>query len=456
MARQAESNSPFTAAELNDRATRRRAIEALVWGMPAVNYDLMLQAAVRVGGAFNQIIYWSRLPSWKNQTLTPNPDSIYLMPFINTKEIGPVVLEIPPADDGSITGSIDDCWQTALADVGPAGADKGQGGKYLILPPNYQGDIPAGHIALPSDTFQSYALLRSILKDGSNAAIARAVAYGKRVKLYPLSDAKKRPDAVFVNAIEEMFDATIPYDVRFYEALDRIVQAEPWLSRDKAMIDQLHSVGIEKGERFEPDETTQRLLQESADEAHSWIDLRYEALFASPYYEGTHWALPADSEVVEGLETNFARPDSYPIDGRGTSYSMAFFSAKRLGAGQFYLMSIKDGEDNALDGARIYRLIVPAKAPITQYWSATVYDRTTHALIRDAQWSSRSSQSSGLEQNLDGSVSLYFAPEAPNGQETNWIPTSREGRFEVLFRLYGPEKSFFDKTWKLPDIAAVR
>ncbi|MFY9631979.1 MAG: DUF1254 domain-containing protein [Candidatus Cybelea sp.] len=456
MARQAESNSPFTAAELNERAARRRAIEALVWGMAAVNYDLMLQAALRIGGAYNQIVYWSRLPSWKNQTLTPNPDSIYLMLFMNTKDVGPVVLEIPPADDGSITGSIDDCWQTALEDVGPAGADKGDGGKYLILPPGYQGDVPSGHIALPSDTFQSYALLRSILRDGSDAAIAKAVAYGKRVKLYPLSDAAERPNAVFVDAIEEMFDATIPYDVRFYQALDRIVQAEPWLMRDKAMIDQLRSVGIEKGKRFEPDETAQRLLQESADEAHAWIDLRYEALFAAPYYEGTHWALPADSEVVEGLETNFAQPDSYPIDGRGTSYSMAFFSAKRLGAGQFYLMSIKDAEGNAFDGAHAYRLTVPAKAPITQYWSATVYDRVTHALIRDTRWSSRSSQSPGLKQSPDGSVNVYYAPEAPSGQEANWIPTSREGRFEVLFRLYGPEKSFFDKTWKLPDIEAVR
>ena len=455
MARQAEKTAPFTPAELDERAMRRRAIEALVWGMPAVNYDLMFQAALGIGGAFNQIIYWSRLPSWKNQTLTPNPDSIYLMPFIDTKDVGPVVLEIPPADEGSITGSIDDCWQTALEDVGPAGADKGEGGKYLILPPGYKGDIPPGYITLPSDTYKSYALLRSILKDGSDAAIARAVSYGKRVKLYPLADAKARPDAVFVDAIEELFDATIPYDVRFYRALDRIVQAEPWLTRDKAMIDQLRSIGIEKGKRFEPDVRAQQLLEESANEGHSWIDLRYEALFASPYYGGTHWALPADSEVVESLETDFAQPDSYPIDGRGTSYSMAFFSAKRLGAGQFYLMAIQDGEGRAFEGARTYRLTVPPKAPITQYWSATAYDRATHALIRDTPWSSRSSQSPGLKQNPDGSVNLYFAPEAPGREEANWIPTNGNGRFEVLFRLYGPEKPFFDKTWKLPDIEAV-
>ncbi len=167
--------------DLARRAIERRAVEAVIWGMPAVNYDLMYQAMVReTKGTFNQIVYWSRLPDWKNQTLTPNPDAIYLMPFFNTKEVGSVVLEIPPADEGSITGSIDDGWQAALEDVGPAGVDKGKGGKYLILPPGYAEKVPDGYIGLPSDTYQTYALLRSILKSGSETDIAKAVAYGKR------------------------------------------------------------------------------------------------------------------------------------------------------------------------------------------------------------------------------------------------------------------------------------
>src|SRR5205085_4161154 len=98
-----------------------RAVEAVIWGMPSVNFDRMYQAMVHTGGAYNQVLYWSKLPSWKNQTLTPNPDAVYLMPFISTKDVGPVVLEIPPATDGTIVGSIDDAWQTAIEDVGPAG-----------------------------------------------------------------------------------------------------------------------------------------------------------------------------------------------------------------------------------------------------------------------------------------------------------------------------------------------
>ena len=129
----------FTPEQLQERTLHRRAIEAAIWGIPAVNYEMMSQALVRdAKGAPNQIVYWSRLLDGKNQTLTPNPDAIYLMPFYDTTN-GPVVLEIPPADDGSITGSIDDAWQCAIADVGPAGTDAGKGGKYLILPPDYQG-----------------------------------------------------------------------------------------------------------------------------------------------------------------------------------------------------------------------------------------------------------------------------------------------------------------------------
>ena len=98
-----------------------------------VNYDLMYQAAVQNQGNSDQIVYWSRLPRWKNQTLTPNPGAVYLMPFYNTKDAGPMVLEIPRADEGSILGSLDDCWQTVIEDVGLAGVDKEKGGKYLIL-----------------------------------------------------------------------------------------------------------------------------------------------------------------------------------------------------------------------------------------------------------------------------------------------------------------------------------
>ncbi len=445
--------------DLADRTVHRRAVEAIIWGMPAVNYDLMFQAMVReTNGGFNQIAYWSRLPDWKIQTLTPNPDAIYLTPFTNTAEAGPMVLEIPPADDGSITGTVMDVWQCALEDVGPAGVDKGQGGKYLILPPGHKDRVPEGYISLPSDTYEGYALLRSIPKSGRDADVATAVAYGTRIKLYPLSQAATPPATMFSDMVDVVYDATITYDLRFFQSLNRIVQAEPWLERDKAMIDQLTSIGIEKGKPFNPDSNTKALLNDAAREAQAWLVARYEAwLSSTPFYEGRHWALPGSPELLEGQATFFGKPDVYPVDFRGVTFSYAYFTPKHLGTGSSYLLTIADTDGRLLDGGTAYRLTVPANAPVRQYWSATVYDRVTHAPIRNARWPSRSSQTPGLQTNADGSVYVYFSPKAPAGQESNWIPTNtdRDGGFEVLFRFYGPEKPLFEKTWRLPDLEKV-
>jgi hypothetical protein len=190
-----------------------------------------------------------------------------------------MVLEIPPADDGLINGTIMDVWQVPLEDVGPTGVDKGKGGRYLILPPGYQGAVPDCYIALPSENYQGYALLRSILRSGSDADVANAVAYAKRIQLYSLSQDANAPPTTFVDAIDVIYDATIPYDVRFFQSLDRIVQTEPWLTRDKLMIDMLKSVGIEKGKPFNPDPKTQDILKTAAQEAHAALESRYENLF---------------------------------------------------------------------------------------------------------------------------------------------------------------------------------
>jgi hypothetical protein len=443
--------------DLARRVIERRAVEAVIWGMPVVNYDLMYQAMVNAAkGKFNQIVYWSRLPDWKNQTLTPNPDSIYLMPFINTKDVGPIVIEIPPAEGGSINGTIMNVWQTPLEDVGPAGVDKGKGGKYLILPPGYKDKPPDSYVVLPSETYEGYALLRSILKSGSEADIAQAAAYGRRINVYPLSQADNPPSTTFVDAIDVVYNATIPYDIRFFQSLDRVVQQEPWLERDKAMIDQLKSIGIEKGKTFAPDQNTRDILNAAAGEAHALLQGRYEALFSgTPYFDSSRWLLPALPDYIKGAMNDYIDANDYPVDSRGLVFTFAFFTPKHLGQGQYYLMTIKDKDGNAFDGAATYRLNVPANPPVNLYWSATIYDRATHALIRDMPRASRSSQNVGLQKNDDGSVDVYFGPKAPEGKETNWVPTSAGGQFEVLFRFYGPTKPLFDKTWKLSDVVKV-
>jgi len=444
----------FSSEALARRAIERRAVEAVVWGMPAVNADLMLQAMLKIGGKPNQIVYWRRPLDWRNQTLTPNPDAIYMIAFFDTKA-GPVVLEIPPGDaEASLNGNVVTVWQTALEDVGLLGIDKGAGGKFVILPPGHTGDIPGGFVALPSDTFAGYALLRSNLKSHSEADVVKALAYGKRVQLYPLSQASNPPATAFVDATDVVFDATIPYDLRFFESLDRVIQHEPWIERDRAMTDPLGTIGISKGKRFAPDEATRETLSAAAAEARALLDERYDSGLP-PFWEMSRWTLPAMPEAIEGQATTYAEREAYPVDARALAYTYIFVSVKRLGAGQFYLFSSRDRMGEPMDGAGTYRLTVPPHVPVQQYWSVTAYDRETHALIRNMAWASRSSQVPGLATNADGSIDVWLGPTAPPGKEANWIPTDPDRRFELIFRLFGPKKELFEKAWVLPDLERV-
>ena len=432
-----------------------RAVQAVIWGVPAVNYDAMFQAFRAAGGAANQMVFWSRPCDWHNQVLTPNTDALYLMPFFNTRDVGPVVLEIPAAGDSPIVGLVMDCWQTALDDVGLAGADQGAGGKYLILPPGYPGPVPDGYIPLPSGTYAGYALLRAVPPDDSQENIARVVAYLTTVRLYPLSAAADPPAPVLVDAADLVFDAAIPYDLRFFEALDRVVQAEPWLERDRVMIDILRSAGIQKGIPFAPDQAAVAVLDSALAEARGFLDTGYESY--PRYYPGGQWFLPASPELFRSWGAGYTVPDSYPVDGRGVTYYWGFSSVRRVGQGmhQTYLFATRDRDGQALDGSRGYRLTVPPDVPASQYWSVTLYNRDTHTLIRDVAHASRSSLTPGLAASADGSVGLHFGPAPPDGTEANWIPTRAAEQFEIIFRVYGVQKPLLDKTWKLPDIEPV-
>lgn len=448
--------STFKAENLEEQLVYNRAFQAVIWGMPAVNFELLNESLIKAKGNFNQVIYWSKLINSKNQTLTPNPDVIYINPLYDVRQ-GPVVLEIPATEGvSSLTGSLDDGWQTAIEDIGPAGVDKGKGGKYLILPPDYKDKVPQGYIPMPSSTFTGFAILRSNLTDGSPNDIQRAVDYGKKVKIYPYSQASNSPATKFLDLIEIPFSNVIPYNVHFYELLNEFVQREPWLERDLAMIDQLKTIGIEKGKPFQPDTRTKEILNAAIQDAHVLIDKKYEAIFTPAFYDGTHWALPASQDVVKAIMANYEVSNIYPVDERAISYSMAYFSAKHLGTGQFYLMSTKDKENQPLDGSKLYKLHLPANVPVKLYWSITAYDRDTHALIVGAKYFSRASTTPGLQKNADGSVDLYFGVKAPQGKESNWVPTNPKGKFELLARFYGPEKTFFDKVWKMGDIEEVK
>ncbi|HWK63308.1 MAG TPA: DUF1254 domain-containing protein [Rhizobiaceae bacterium] len=444
------------AGSVEDELIHSRAVQAAIWGMPAVNADLMRKEMVaKTDGKVNQVIYWGRPVDWHNQTLTPNPDAIYFMVFFDTRDAGPIVFDIPPGDAmASLTGNIDTIWQTALEDVGLSGIDRGAGGKFVILPPGFAAKLPAGFTPLPSDTYSGFALLRSNLKSHGNADVAVSVAYGKRVKVYPLSQADNPPETIFTNVREVDFDSTIRYDASFFENLNRVVQNEPWIERDRAMIDQLRTIGIEKGKPYAPSAATLKILAAAIGDVKTLLEKRYDAGFP-PFLPNSRWTYPTLQEAIEGQGTTYADHDKYAIDARALLYTYGYVAIKRPGTAQFYLVSIRDKEGQAFDGGMTYRLRVPPNAPVDQYWSVTVYDRQTHALVKDMGRASRASNAEDVQKNSDGSVDIYFGPNAPAGSESNWVPTDPQRGFELMFRVYGPRKEFFDKMWVLPDVERI-
>jgi len=152
------------------------------------------------------------------------------------------------------------------------------------------------------------------------------------------------------------------------------------------------------------------------------------------------------------VQGSYTDVNTYPVDERGVVYTMAFIGLKRLGAGQMYLISIKDKDGNDYDGSKTYKQTVPPNAPVKQYWSLTAYDRELHTLIKGLNRASRSSQIPDLQKNADGSIDLYLGPKAPDGKESNWIPTDPNRKFELMFRAYAPTEALFQKTWVLPDV----
>ncbi|UGT44260.1 DUF1254 domain-containing protein [Nocardia yamanashiensis] len=442
----------FAERDLADRAVYRRAVEAAVWGMAAVNFEVM--RSVMAPDSKAEFLYWSKLLDWRNQTLTPNPDLIYYMAFLDVGRDGPLVLDIPAGtEEHVLNGSLCNIWQVPLEDVGKFGADRGRGARYLILPPDYDGPVPDGFLVLRSDTNQVYALLRSVLPENTQQALDAGLEYCRGIRIYPLAAAHTAPETPRRDLHGELIDTRIPYDLEFWQALDRVVQAEPWLPRDRAFAEMLAAVGIRRGTPFDPDRARVALLEDAVREAHAWIREVYRTEPA--FYEDTHWFFPAGRDFIEGQSNNFTNGAVYPYTDRAVIYHMAFIGLKRLGAGQFYLVSLRDRDGDILRSDRTYRLRVPADVPVSQYWSVTMYDGEDHTFIRGNTTYSVSSQRPGLVVNDDGSVDVYFGPRALPGLEANCIETGEGDTFELMFRFYGVGPEVMDKRWRLEDAAPM-
>jgi len=246
----------------------------------------------------------------------------------------------------------------------------------------------------------------------------------------------------------KLFDGIVRYDVTFYARLARIVGEEFVQSRDLVAMGLLRSLGIRKGEPFEPDATAHAVLEAAVAEAHAGF-MRTVVDDVDSFWPGSRWGL--HSALALGF--SFQTADRLDIDARAPLYFLAYAPTAKLGEATFYLVATYDAAGGALNGGDAYLLHVPANVPAKQFWSVTVYDLETAGFIHESPRVGVDSYDRKMRRNADGSVDVYFGPKAPLGHERNWIFTAPDRPWFAMFRFYGPDKPLFDKRWTLADIA---
>ena len=431
----------------------QRGIEAVNWAVPAVSMLNFREAYFGLGGGFNTIYYLSQPPTPKTETLTANNQTGYATILMTTRN-GPVVLDIPPASDRAmIFGSAVDIWEVPVADMGPAGFDKGRGGRYLFLPPGYEGDIPEGYFTVPMKTYNIFVALRLIPRNG--ASFSEAANYAMNINAYSLAEADKPPAGNYIDIYDKHLPTLPDYDLSYYEDIAAMLNEEPLLERDKVMGGMLASIGIEKGKAFKPEGKVKQALERAVSDGKDYLDF----LFTTPgyawekYWDDRQW-MSVVTPSSEGFV--FDEGDYLLLDARGAMFSFVTFAPRRLGKASAYMVATKNATGEPLSGNANYKLTVPADVPVRDFWSIIVYEFDTRSFIyNDLDRVGLSSlDASKMQPNADGSVDIYFGKTAPAGLESNWIPTGGKGFFP-MFRLYGPEEAFFDKSFKLEDIAKL-
>jgi hypothetical protein len=433
-----------TVEKVYDNLDFERGVQSFLSGMPGVSLVGMRTGFQKLGVTNGTILIYENLLDSKSLFLTGNIDSVYFTTWLDLKD-GPLVLETPP----NVLAFLDDFWFQYITDIGNAGRDKGQGGKYLLLPPGYKGEVPDGYFVARSRTFGVWLMGRGFKVNGDLKPGVESIK--KNLRIYPLAQANNPPETKFINGSGVELNTVHANDFSYFEELNQIVQEEPSAALDPERLGLFASIGIEKGKPFAPDARMKKILTESAAVGNATVRA---ILFKSRnkdafYYPNSAWF----TTFLGGYEF-LSQPGVRDLDARvafhyyatGITPAMAM---KMVGIGSQYAAATTDSEGKPLDGSKTYKIHLPPNIPAKDFWSFVVYDNQTRSELQtDQQFPGIGSQTAGILMNPDTSVDVWFGPSAPAGHEANWVQTVPGKGWNVLFRLYGPLKPWFDKTWK--------
>ncbi|MFN3148312.1 DUF1254 domain-containing protein [Bremerella sp.] len=482
-----------TASKAHDAVTFARALNVYNNSFRGASALALVKGFQGIGAESGDIILFEELMDSESLFLTANADTVYYLGWIDLSE-GPMVIDQP---SGGL-GTINDMWFQWVIDVGKPGPDRGLGGKYLIVGPEYEGTLPeGGYFVAHSKTNKVMYAMRAFIANGNDPKPA-VENIKQNLKIYPyapgsfgtsiaealegkvkLAGEPTIPEMKFISATGKAFNTIPPADFGFYEMINENVQNEPATSYDVELAGQLAAIGIAHGKPFAPSEKMKKILEEAASVGQAYgRALQWQFADIKPewaYYEGSNWG----NMLFEGgalfetpppaFEDGMFKP--YPATGARTLDSRtAFYFAYTLdspgmimripGVGSQYLMSFLDSQDKQFDGAKTYKVTLPKGIPAAAFWSFTLYDNQTRSMLKTPQRypraGSQSYPSPAAVAAEDGSTTIYFGPVKPEGvSEGNWIQTDPEKGWFTLLRLYSPLPSFFDKSWQPTEIEPV-